>query len=253
MSRRLVQKLLIILIMTANPGWTEPLHALDKTGTQQARIILAVEDESLLSSQIDGRIKQIKVREGERFKKGDTLVTIDCAIYKARKKRVEAELAAAHYTLKAQKKLKQLRTGSTMKIHAAQAELAKSKADLEIIQVTIDMCSIKAPFDGLVVKRAAYIKQYISKGNPLLEIIDDSTMEAHLIVPSNWLLWLKKADKFTFHLDETNQRYSATVSHIGVRIDPGSQTVILKGAIQGSHPELRVGMGGQALFSGPHQ
>ncbi|MBF0194306.1 MAG: efflux RND transporter periplasmic adaptor subunit [Magnetococcales bacterium] len=212
------------------------------------RVILTVEDESLISSQIDGRIKKINVRDGDRFRAGETLATIDCAIYEARQKRIEAEYLAAKYNLQAQKKLKQLRTGSTIKLRNATANLAKAQADMEIIKVTLDMCSLKAPFSGLVVNRKSYIQQYVSKGEPILEIIDDSTIEAHLIVPSKWLIWLKKGAQFSFTLEETNLSYNAKVSHIGVRIDSASQTVIIKGDVQGKNPELRVGMGGYATF-----
>jgi membrane fusion protein, multidrug efflux system len=245
----LITALLLILIFLSHNLWAESSLILDgDKSSLVARVILAVEDESLISSQIDGRIKKIKVRDGDRFRKGETLATIDCAIYKARQKKIKAEYIGAKHNLVAQKKLKQLRTGSTMKLNNSIANLAKAEAEMEIIQVTLNMCSIKAPFSGLVVKRVAYIQQYISKGEPLLEIIDDSTIEAHLIVPSKWLLWLKEGAQFSFNLEETNRNYKARVSHIGVRIDSASQTVNLKGVVQGVNPELRVGMGGYATF-----
>ncbi|MBF0444308.1 MAG: efflux RND transporter periplasmic adaptor subunit [Magnetococcales bacterium] len=245
----LFTSLLFILIVAGQNLWAESSSiSNDVNSPLVARVILAVEDESLLSSQIDGRIKKIKVRDGDRFAAGDTLVTIDCAIYKARQKKIKAQYIAAKHNLDSQKKLKQLRTGSTMNLHSAMANLAKAEAEMEIIRVTLNMCSIKAPFSGLLVKREAYIQQYISKGEPLLEIIDDSTIQARLIVPSKWLLWLKKGAQFSFNLEETNRSYNAIVSHIGVRIDPASQTVSIKGDVQGKNPELRVGMGGYATF-----
>ncbi len=240
--------LLLPVIMSATPGRAGDYG---QDNFLQARIVLMVEDESLLSSQLDGRIEKIMVREGERFKNGDTLVTMDCAIHRARKKRVEADLSAASFNLQAQKKLMQLRTGSGIKLKAAESELARVQADLLIVQTRIDMCRITAPFSGLVVKRHAHMRQYLAKGEPILEIIDDSTMTARLIVPSNWLLWLRKGDEFSFRLDETGNLYRATVARIGVRIDPASQTVPITGTIHGSHPELRVGMGGEASFAKP--
>ncbi|MBF0382324.1 MAG: efflux RND transporter periplasmic adaptor subunit [Magnetococcales bacterium] len=241
---------LSVILLTGHPLWAEPPAVSNENSTSPvARVILTVADESLLSSQIDGRIKKIYVRDGDRFKKGDTLVTIDCAIYKAQQKKINAEYIAAKYNLEAQKRLKKLRTGSTIKLNNAIANQAKAQAEMEIIAVTLKMCSIKAPFNGVLVSRKTYNQQYISKGEPILEIIDDSTIEAHLIVPSSWLLWLKKETQFSFNLEETNKNYIANVSHIGVKVDSASQTVTIKGAIKGNNPELRVGMGGYATFS----
>ncbi|MBF0455113.1 MAG: efflux RND transporter periplasmic adaptor subunit [Magnetococcales bacterium] len=235
----------ITLALATGSAWS------GETLKREARVVLDVEDESLISSQIEGRIQQLSLREGDRFQKGDRLLTMDCALYQARKKRVEAELTGARFALEAQQKLARLRTGSSIKRHEALANLAKVEADLLVIQVTLKMCAIHAPFQGLVVQRMANSQQYVSKGEPILEIMDDTTLFARLIVPSQWLLWLHKGEPFSFRLDETNQNYRAVVSHIGARIDPASQTVTLKGTIKGNHPELRAGMGGSALFGLP--
>lgn len=230
----------IVPFLTIFSVWAEPL---------QTRVMLGVEEETSLSSQIDGRIQTIEVKEGDAFNRGQTLVVMDCAIQRAHKKKAVAELKAATYALEAQQSLVRLRSGSVMQTNLAAANVAKAEADLEEINVILDMCTIKAPFNGLVVKRLAHTQQYLSKGQPILEILDDSTLHAHVIVPSQWLLWLKKGTPFSFHLDETGKNYAAKVVFMGVRIDPASQTVLLKGVIEANHDELKVGMGGTALFS----
>ena len=239
-----------LLCLQSIPLWAETalVWQEEQQQTRQARVMLAVEEETSLSSQIDGRIHTIMVREGERIKRGQTLVTMDCAIQQAHKKKAQAEVNAASHALEAQKRLVRLRSGSIMQTNLAVANLAKAKAGLEIINVTLAMCRIKAPFNGLLVKRLAHTQQYLAKGLPILDIIDDSTIHAHLIVPSIWLLWLQPGSPFSFRLDETGLTYQATVSHIGVRVDAASQTLLIKGAIEGTHQELKVGMGGMAIF-----
>ncbi len=254
MSKPLVT-LLAALVTTFVAGSPRPAPALepldDQAAGHRARVMLSVEDELPLASQIDGRIAAINAREGDRFKRNDILVKMDCRIQRARQKKVAAELDAARQTLAAKQRLVNLLSGSRMESNQAAADVAKAEADLEVYRAVLDMCDIRAPFDGIVVQRRAAAQQYVTKGQPLLEIIDDTTLRARVIVPSTWLLWLRPGQVFSFHLEETGQRYDARIQRIGVRIDTASQTVSLTGVIEGHHPTLRAGMGGMARFSVP--
>ena len=169
----------------------------------------------------------------------------------ARKQKVEAELQSAQHTLAVQRQLENLKSGSALETSLAITGVAKSRADLAVMNVTLQMCFISAPFSGRVVERRAQPHQTITQGQPLLEILDDSSLEARLIVPSRWLSWLRPGLPFTIHLDETGQRYPATVAKIGARIDPASQSLAIIGHISVQAPELLAGMSGTAQFLPP--
>ncbi len=213
------------------------------------RVLLAAQRETVLSSRIAGRIERMTVADGDHFRRGQTLVTMDCAIHRAKLGKVRAELEAARAALAVRERLESLRSGSAMETSLARSNLEKARAERDILRVTLDMCHIKAPYAGRVVTRKARAHQTVAQGQPLLEILDDGSLEAHLIIPSRWLNWLRPGQPFTIHLDETDRDYAARVRTIGARIDPASQSLNIIGRIDGEHAELIAGMSGSARFT----
>ncbi|MEO5378859.1 MAG: efflux RND transporter periplasmic adaptor subunit [Magnetococcus sp. DMHC-6] len=228
-----------------------PANAADER--LSARVLLQAVQETILSSRIAGHILDIPVPEGGRFKEGETLILLDCAIQQAQGRKAQAELNAAKNSLAAQKSLEALGSGSTLEMQLGKNAVEKAQAEWDLQQATIQMCRIKAPFSGRVAQNLVHPFQSVSLGQPLLEILNDHLLETRLVVPSIWLKWLFHKTgggfPFTFHLDETGKEYSAQVDKIGARIDPASQTLIITGKILGSHPELLPGMSGVAYFN----
>ena len=84
-------------------------------------------------------------------------------------------------------------------------------------------------------------------GKPFLKIIKSGALEIKLIVPSRWLVWLRRGQKFEFAVDETAKSYPAKVMRISTEVDPVSQTVEIFGRLaQGT--DVLVGMSGIARF-----
>ena len=90
-----------------------------------------------------------------------------------------------------------------------------------------------------------------SAGNPILRIIDDTTLEIDLIVPSDWLSWLDKGARFTFTVDETGKQYEADVIRLNAAVDPVSQTIKIRANFVGEPAGVLAGMSGFAKFTPP--
>ncbi|MDX2505871.1 MAG: efflux RND transporter periplasmic adaptor subunit [Gammaproteobacteria bacterium] len=213
-----------------------------------ARVLLSAINKTTLSSQIAGRITGISVKAGDHFKTQQTLIAIDCEVQKAQRDKALAEVTTARAKLKVQRQLEKLNSGSTLNITLAQASVKQAIADLAIINISIKMCNIKAPFTGQVIEREVQPYEYVSIGQPILEIIDNRHLEIKLIVPSNWLAWLKPGQKFTVQLDDNKKSYPASITRIGARIDSASQSLNVTGIIDQKAPELIAGMSGTAQF-----
>jgi len=68
------------------------------------------------------------------------------------------------------------------------------------------------------------------------------------LAPSPWISWLKPGLKFDLQIDEIGIALPASVSLVGSRIDPVSQSVKVSGRINNSTHDLKPGMSGQAVF-----
>lgn len=218
---------------------------------EEVRALLVPEEEAVLSSQIQGQILRLPVKEGERFKKGQTLVELDCQIFEAELKKAQMDFEAASETLSANLQLQEFGSASVLEVAISSAKKKRAQAEVKLGQTKVEMCEVKAPFEGRVISRKANPHESIKPGDELLEILNDKQLKLHLLIPSNWLLWLKTGTAFTVVIDETGREYKAKVISLGAKVNPVNQTLEVRAKIKGSHPELLAGMSGTAFFNLP--
>jgi membrane fusion protein, multidrug efflux system len=204
-----------------------------------------------LSSEMAARIDRIATRVGEHFNKGDILVVFDCLIQRAQVARARAVVSQAEKTYAINQRLVALKSMGQLELEVSAAEVQKAKADLAGADATASKCSIAAPFAGVTVEQKAREFQYTTPGQPLLDVLDDRSLEVELIAPSRWLSWLKPDFAFQVHIDETDKDYPARVTRLSGRVDPVSQSIKVIGEVTATAPELMAGMSGRAEMAPP--
>ncbi|OQX39434.1 MAG: hypothetical protein B0D88_09425, partial [Candidatus Sedimenticola endophacoides] len=135
-----------------------------------------------------------------------------------------------------------------LELALSETEMQHATADVELWQAQIRRCTIHAPFDGRVVKVLAKPFQSVTLGEPLIEILDDSTYRMELFVPSSWYGRIRPGTRFRVRIDETGRDYPAVVTELGARINPVAQTLGISAEITGDSTDLLAGMSGSALF-----
>ncbi|MBU3055933.1 efflux RND transporter periplasmic adaptor subunit [Pseudomonas indica] len=240
------------LVQAAPVGEGDPLLdtplATQAAAAQEARGVLRARDQAMLASELAGRIVEMPFAEGQAFRKGDVLVRFDCSAYQAQLNAAQAAVRAAREELAHKKQLAALNSVGRFEVALAEARQAQAQAESQVYQVQVNRCTVKAPFDGQVVQRKVKPHESVAGGAPLLEIVDNRTLEIHLLVPSRWLGQLSAGQSFTFTPDETGQPLNAKVKRVGARIDEGSQTLLLIGELPEEPAGLLAGMSGTARF-----
>ncbi|MGR6619702.1 efflux RND transporter periplasmic adaptor subunit [Pseudomonas rhodesiae] len=216
----------------------------------EARGVLRARDQAMLASELSGRIVELPFSEGETFKKGDTLARFDCSAYQAQLNAAQAASRGAGEELAHNKQLAALNSVGRFEVARAEARLSEAQAQSQVYQVQVKRCNVLAPYDGQVVQRKVQRYESVSAGAPLLEIVDNRSLEIHLLVPSRWMGKLKPGQTFSFTPDETGKSLQATVKRLGARIDEGSQTLLLVASVPDAGGLLS-GMSGTARFVEP--
>lgn len=206
---------------------------------------------SSISTTLSVPISKISKREGESFKKGDTLVTFDCARFIAEKRSLLAEKKIQELTHKNNKTLLSHNAIGEFDVEISRAKVEKADADIGQLEVRLRQCILKAPFDGRVDEVLVNQHETPKAGAAYIRILEANNLEIEFIVPSNWLQWLKIGAKFDFRIDETAMTYQGRVSHLGASVDPVSQTVKIKGTFASTRHNVFAGMSGSAKFERP--
>lgn len=217
--------------------------------TRKARGVLRARQQALLSSELAGRIVDMPFVEGQGFRKGDVLVRFDCSAYQAQLNAAQAAAGAAREELAHKKQLAALNSVGEFEVSLAQARRAQAEAEAQVYRVHVRRCTVIAPFSGQVVQRKAQPHESVSGGTPLLEVVDNLSLEIHLLVPSRWIGSLKPGQRFSFTPDETGAPLDAKIKRLGANIDEGSQTLLLVGELPAAAGGLVAGMSGTARFA----
>jgi len=218
---------------------------------QDIRAQLSPRRFTTVAAEIGAKISRLPVMEGGNFRAGQLLVALDCSLQSAQLQKAKAALSAADRTFAANKRLNELNSVGKVELDVSESEVAKARAEVALMTVSLDKCQITAPFSGRVAEQRVREQQYVQPGQPMLDIIDDSVLELEFIVPSHWLAWLKPGYAFQVRIDETGKSYPAKVLRIGARVDPVSQSVKTVAAVDGNYRELMAGMSGKVTIAAP--
>ncbi len=127
--------------------------------------------------------------------------------------------------------------------------MAAAEAEERLAAIDVSHCSIKAPFSGRIAELKVQRYQFVTLGQPVLDILSDRELEVELLAPSRWLAWLKPGTRFAVHVDELDKDVPAIVTRINARIDPVSQSVKIYAKVDGDFPDLTSGMSGIARMN----
>jgi len=222
--------------------------AMAAADNERIRTQLVSQHDVVISSQVEGKIAQLPLKDGDAFKRGQLLVGFDCELYEAQLRKAEsaAEVADKVYTVN--KQLSTLRSVGELDVEQAKAKAKEAAAEAAYFRATVSRCRVAAPFRGRVARRLAAQFEYVPAGKPLLQIVDSENLELKLNVPSAWLTWLRIGATLQVHIDDLNVDYPGTIVRLGARVDPVSQTLEVIASIKGNPPELLPGMSGWARF-----
>jgi membrane fusion protein, multidrug efflux system len=249
-----VSRTLTVQVQSARPAASAamplPAPAASALGIDATavRVLLTPDVETVLLSQMIGRIVKLNGSLGSRVAKGQLVVGMDCSESVARLKMAQAELASARETYDSKVRLKGLDAAGDIEVSLAAAAVSKADGQIEMTKAQIQNCSVYAPFSGRLAKLHVKPHQGVNAGQPLFELVSDGSPRLRLNVPSKWLRTIKAGTPFKVEIDETGKTYKATVTAINSRVDAVAQTIEIEARVAGSNPELLAGMSGTARF-----
>ena len=199
--------------------------------SKSTRVVVQSLMQATLSAEIAARIVQLPWRDGDNFKKGDTLVAFDCAIFEAQRDKVDAELKAARAKLDNDRELERTRSIGALEVVLSEVSVARAQAEMRMAQINTDRCIIQAPWSGRILQRRAQELEVAKLHQEVLSIVSTEALEVMAVVPGQWVRSLKPGQTFEVRIDETGSRHTAEVVALGSQVDAVSQTINVRARI----------------------
>lgn len=179
----------------------------------------------LISPEASGELVNIKVKEGQRISKGQTIATIDNSILNSNAAEIQTQLDHAEYILSKQEELHDKGVGSEFDLRQASNQVASLKAKLHSLNVQNGKTVIKAPFTGIIDKIYAKNGELVSPQTPIARLVNNSTVDITASLSEKHYAKIHKGTEITVTFPNyLDTMLKLKISHVGNYIDPTNRT-----------------------------
>ena len=203
---------------------------------------LEAEEQVAVFSQAARQVRGLYVEEGDRVRKGQTLVRLEDAEQRTRLAKVKSQLDRARREYDRQQKLHANELISEQAFNDATYELSQLELELEDAQRELSYTTVAAPISGTVTRRLVNLGDQVTVNQHLFDIVDFDSIVARVYVPERQLGRLAVGQPARVTAPALGGRsWQARVDRLSPVVDPRSGTVKVTVAIP-RQEELRPGM-----------
>ncbi len=179
-------------------------------------------EQSKLSFEIPGKIKNIYVDVGDNVKEGQVLAKLDDREAIARLNQVKASYDLSKQIFERFQDLRKQGHISIQELDKAISDLTIAKSEYEFYEVKLEQTSLISPYDGVIQNRFLDSGTVINQGIPILEVIDSNFVEAHISMPVQYLNDMRIGDEYDFEID--GKDFKAQLSRLAPMSPGGSDS-----------------------------
>ncbi len=151
-------------------------------------------NEAFISPEINGQIKEIYVKEGDRVKKDQMLVRLNTSITDNTMKEIETALELANTIYKKQKQLWDKNIGSELQYLEAKNNKEALESRLETLKAQQDMAYVRSPIEGIVDDIFLKEGELASPGIQLMQVINLDDLYINVDIAESFLPSVNKGD-----------------------------------------------------------
>ena len=208
---------------------------------------------SRVASREPGRVHEVLVREGDRVKRGDVLVTLDADLLaidieneRANREAADAMLVESESLLAQRERdlsrLEELfrrqsatenevadarstRDAQRARVAQRKAEVAGARSRIARLEERLADMTVRAPFNGRVTAKLVDEGEWAGIGTPLVEIVTTDTVDFFLDVPQRYINAIETGDQsFRIRVEAADVEVEATKASVVPIADAAART-----------------------------
>ncbi|MDR7191335.1 efflux RND transporter periplasmic adaptor subunit [Luteimonas terrae] len=136
-----------------------------------------------LAFQADGRITRFLVSDGERVERGQVLAELDDTDYRLQLREAEVALRTLEADVTRRRGLRDEGILAPAAVEQAEAQLASARANRDAAARQVGFTRLRAPYEGVVVRRLAATGVVVPAGEPVVRMQDADIIEVIVDIP----------------------------------------------------------------------
>ncbi len=209
------------------------------------------ENGTSLSFTTGGTILQLKVKVGDRVRKGQLIATVDPTQVKNSYDMAHATRMQAEDAYGRMKQLHDKGSLTELKWVEAQSQLQQAISAESIAKKSLADCALHAPFDGVISEKYAEVGQNAAPGVPVVKLVTTKVLNVKISVPESEMANVRVRQRARIAVQALGgKQYEGYVIEKGVIADPISRSYNVKIRVEGTDNALLPGMVSQVALDG---
>ena len=196
-----------------------------------------------LRPEVEGRITDFLVREGQEVEKGTPLFKVDDAQLQAQVAQLAAQRDLADQALARTKDLSQQHASSAADLERAEATARGAQAEFDLARIRLERTTVRAPFGGVVGQRYVSLGDYVTTSSRLISLHTVNPQRASFQVPERFARLLGIGQEVTFRVAALPGRdFTGEVDFVDPVVQLPGRTILVKARVSNGHRLLQPGM-----------
>lgn len=197
---------------------------------------------TVISADMAGILIELNIPEGRLVERGHLLARLDAQVPKAVVSVAEARERRARAELERIKPLYDDGVVPRQQYDNAVAELDTAIGILTEASSRYDRTEVRAPFTGVLSLRTAQLGQYVSSGEPIVEITKIQPLELVFSVPEAEATKLRVGQAVEGHVGRCGESFDAVIEALDPTVDRATRTLAIQARVDNRDGSLRPGM-----------
>lgn len=228
------QKLSPATIISTAPAQTTTLEIREEAvGTIEGLI------DPTVAAEVAARVVRVLVHPGQKVSKGDPVVLLDPTDFSLQRGEAQAEVARIQALIQNQQRVVERNQAlvkrnfisqnaledATTQLAALKQQLAGARSRLASIEHTGSKARVLSPLDGTVEKQIVSPGDFVNVGDPLIQIISNQRLRAHLPFPESIAARLKPGLKVRLSTPTSPEEVTSTIRELKPLIGETNRSV----------------------------
>ncbi len=201
------------------------------------------------SSEIGGRILSLKVKEGDRVRKGSLIAVTDMSTMETQIAEINTALDLATTVFERQERLWKQNIGSELQFLEAKTNKERLEKSLSTLNSQIAKKNVYAPISGVVDMEFLSQGETAGPGMPIVRILNTSKLKIVADLQENMLGSIKQGQVVEVYIPSLDKTINSKISMLGRTIDPSNRTFKIEIKTSSMNGQLKPNLMAQVKFN----
>ena len=202
---------------------------------------IVANDVAEIHPEVSGRIVQLNVAEGKHVGRGTLLAKLYDGDLRAQLNKLNIQLALANKTEERQAQLLKIQGISQQDYDISLLQVNSLRADIGILQTSIQKTEIRAPFSGKMGLKNISIGSYVSPASVIAIINQTDQLKLDFTVPEKYIDQIKNGQMVTFSFEGSSKELAAKVIATESNVTETTRSLMVRAAVIGTDPAILPG------------